>query len=146
MGNAEVRHHRPAGACFEQDVVRLDVTMYDAATVRVGECPRDFAQYARGIGWRERSLRSEPLSKCLAFDVAHHEEHESVCFADAMDRNDVRVRQSRGGARFLNEALARSCEPREVRRENLYCDIAIELYFAGEIYDSHSTAADFALQ
>src|SRR5258708_39862361 len=53
MGNAEVGHHRATGAGFEQDVVRLDVAMHDAAPVRVGECPCDFAQYARSVGrWK----------------------------------------------------------------------------------------------
>jgi hypothetical protein len=33
-----------------------------------------------------------------------------------------------------------------MRGKNLDCDIAIELDFPGEINDSHSTAANFALQ
>jgi hypothetical protein len=146
MGNPEVSDHCPARSRFEQDIVRFDITMYYAASVGVCECPRDFAQYACGVSGWERSLCSKLLSQRFAFDIAHYEEDESICFAYAMDRNDVRVRQSGCGSRFLEESLARSRQSSEVRGEDLDCDIAIELDFAGEIDDSHATAADFPLE
>src|SRR5690349_21375664 len=104
VGNPEVRHHCSPGAGLEQDVVRFDVAVYDAASVRVGECPCNFAQHTRSVGWWEWSLTAESLAECLAFDVAHDEEDEAVCFTNAMDRDDVRMRESGCGARFLNEA------------------------------------------
>ena len=47
LRDAEVGDH--GGAAGEQDVVRLDVAVHDAALVRVGERLRDFAQDARSL-------------------------------------------------------------------------------------------------
>src|SRR5260221_7568501 len=146
MGNPEVGHHRAAGAGFEQNVVRLDVAVHDAASVRVGERPCDLAQYARSVGRWEWSLRAEPVSQCLALDVAHDEEDEAVCLTHTMNRNDVRMREPGGGASLLHESLARRGECCEMHRENFDRNVAIELHVAREVNDSHSAASDFALE
>ena len=105
--DAEVGDERAAGARLEQDVVRLHVAMDDAASVRVRERPRDLAQHARRVGRRERPARAEPLAERLALDVAHDEEDEAAGLADAMDRDDVRMREAGGRARLAHESLAR---------------------------------------
>ena len=60
LGDAEVGDDR--GAAGEEDVVRLDVAMDDAALVRVGERARDVAQdahrFATGSGRRARAARA----------------------------------------------------------------------------------------
>jgi hypothetical protein len=53
VGDAEVGDQRAAGARLQEDVVRLDVAVDDAAAVRVGERPRHLAQHAGGVGRRE---------------------------------------------------------------------------------------------
>src|SRR5512144_1949322 len=120
--------------------------MDDAAAMRVRERPRDLAQDARGVRWREWTARPESLAERLTLDVAHHEEDEAVGLADAMDRHDVRMRESRGRARLAEEPLARLRAAREVRRQHLDGDVAVELHVAREVDDSHPAAAELALQ
>jgi hypothetical protein len=62
-----------------------------------------------------------------------------------MDRDDVRVREPGGRARLAQEALAR-LDRREVRREHLDRDVAVELYVAREEDDAHAAAAELALK
>jgi hypothetical protein len=63
-----------------------------------------------------------------------------------MDRDNVRVRESGGSARFLHESFARSGEACEVHREHFDGDITIQLHVAREVDDSHSPAADLTLE
>ena len=69
----------------------------------------------------------------FALDVGHDEEDETVRFADAMDRDDVRVGESGRHARLAQEPRARRPVAREVRRQDLDGDIAIQLHVPGEI-------------
>jgi hypothetical protein len=146
VGYPEVRHHRASGAGLDEDVVWLDIAVHDSASMGVCESPRDFAQDARSVGWREWSLRAKLIAECFAFDVAHDEKNEAIGCANAVNRDDVRMRQSGRGPRLVNEPLARGCEAGEVRWQHLDGDIAIELNIAGEINDSHSSAADLSLE
>jgi hypothetical protein len=146
VGDAEVGDQRAAGAGLQQDVVRLDVAVDDAAAVRVGERPGDLAQHARGVGRRKGTARAEPLAERLAGDVAHDEEDEAARRADAMDGDDVRVREPGGGARLAHEAVARGGGAGEGRREHLEGDVAVELHVAREVDDAHPAAAELALE
>ena len=144
--DAEVGDQRAAGARLQQDVVRLHVAMHDAAAVRVGERPRDLAQHARRVGGRQRAARAESLAERLALHVAHDEEDEAARLADAMDRDDVRMREAGGRARLAQEPLARLGGAREVRRQHLDGDVAVELHVAREVDDAHAAAAELALE
>src|SRR6185437_15864073 len=135
-----------AGGGLEQDVVGLHVAMDDAATVRVGERPRHLAQHARGIRRRKRALRAQPFAERLALDIAHDEEDEAADLADAVNRHDVRMRQPGGRARFAEESLARLGADGEMRREDFDGDVAVELYVAREIDDSHAAAAELSFE
>jgi len=135
-----------AGTGLQQDVVRLDVPMDDAAAVRVRERPGDFAQHARGIGRWERAARAESLSERLALHVAHDEEDEAARRSDAVDGDDVRVRESRGRARLAHEAFARVGRAREVGWQGLDGDVAVQLHVAREVHDAHPPAAELALE
>src|SRR5688500_15550332 len=145
MGDAEVGHERATGACLQQDVVRLDVPMNDAAAVRVSESPGHFAHYTHGVGGREGTARAKSVAECLALHVAHDEEDETAGLTNTMNRDDVRVRQSGRCARLAHESLARCGNLRQVKREHFDCDVAIELYVAREVDDSHPPAAELAL-
>ena len=57
----------------EQDVVRLDVAVHDAARVRVGEGARDVAQDADDFGDRERSPVGQATPERFALDERHGE-------------------------------------------------------------------------
>ena len=67
-------------------------------------------------------------------------------FADAMDRDDVRMREPGGRARLAQESLARLGGAREVRRQHLDGDVAVELHVAREVDDAHAAAAELALE
>ncbi len=58
----------------------------------------------------------------------------------------MRVRESGGRACLAHEPFARFGCAREVRREHLDGDVAVQLHVAGEVDDSHSTAAKLALE
>src|SRR5688500_8989216 len=117
-----------------------------STSVLVGECPCDLAHYSRSFRWREWPLRTKSFTQCLAFDVAHDEEDEAVRFTYAMDGDDVWMRESGRGARLLHEALARSGESREMHREDLDGYVTIQLDVTRQVDDSHSAAANLALQ
>ena len=57
--------------------------------------------------------RTQSLAERLALDVAHDEEDEAARLADAVDRNDVRVREPGRRTRLAQEALARLGGARE---------------------------------
>ena len=143
--DAEVGHQCAARARLEQDVVRLHVAVHDAAPVRVGERPRHLAQDARRLGRREGTARANPLAQRLALDVAHDEEDEAAGLADAMDGDDVRVREAGRHAGLADEPLARRRGTGEVGREDLDGDVAIELHVAREVDDPHAATAELAL-
>ena len=144
--DAEVGHERAARARLEQDVVRLDVPVHDAAAVRVRQRPGDLAHHAHRVGRRQRAPCAQPLAERLPLDVAHDEEDEPARLADAVDGDDVRVREAGGGARFAHEAFARLGGPRQVGGEHLDGHVAVELDVAGEVDDPHPAAAELPLK
>src|SRR5687768_12681858 len=107
--------------------------MDDAASVRVSESPGNLAHDTRCVGGREWTSRAKSIAECLSFDVAHDEEDEAVRLTNAMNRDDVRVRESGSCARLPHESLARCWDAREVQRENLDCNVAIQLHVAREV-------------
>src|SRR5262249_16921969 len=143
---AEISDERAARAGLEQNVVRLHIAVYDAASVRVGERPCHFAHHARGFGRRKRSACADTFAERLTFDIAHDEEDEAVRLADAMDRNDVRMREAGGHSSFTDEALSCMSLHGEVGGQNLDGDVAIELHVAREIDDAHAATAELALE
>ena len=146
MRDAEVGDQCSAGACLEEDVVRLDVTMDDASTVRIGQRPRDLAQHACGVGGWQWPTRAESLAKRLALHVAHDEEDEAARFTYAMNGDDVGVRESSGRASLTNKAFARLVCEGQVRRKHLDGDVAIQLHIAREIDHAHPAPAELALE
>ena len=51
-GNAEVGHDGAPRAALDENVVGLHVAMDESARMRVGQCPRGFAEHARRLVWR----------------------------------------------------------------------------------------------
>ena len=146
MGDAEIGDQRPPRAGLQQNVVRLDVPMDDAATVRVRQRPRDLAHHARRLGCRERTARAQPLAKRLTLDEAHDEEDEAARFADAMDRDDVRMRKAGRRTGLSHEPLARRRVVGERSRQDLDGDVTIQLHIARKVDDPHAPSAEFALE
>src|ERR1043166_4143630 len=93
-----------------------------------------------------RGPPADTLAERLALHVAHDEEDEAARLADAMDRDDVRVRESRRHARLAQEPLARRRVAREECRQDLDGDVAIQLHVAREVDHAHAAAAELALE
>jgi len=145
-GDAEVRHQRAPGTRFEQDVVGLHVAVDYPASMRIGQRPGDFAHHASRVGGRKGAARTDSLAQRLALHVTHHEEDEAGGLADAMDGDDVRVRETGCQACLSHEPLARLRIESQVSGQDLYGDVAIELNVAGEVHHSHASASELALE
>ena len=144
--DAEVRDHRASGATLEQDVGGLHVAVDDALRVRVSERPRDFPQHPRRVVRRQRAARRHALRQRLAVDVRHDVEDETARLVDRVDRNDVRMGESRRGARLAHEPVAQLRVRGELGRQQLDRDGAIETHLAREIHHAHSAATELALE
>ena len=145
LGDAEVRHDDPAAAAFQQDVVRLDVAVNDAESVRgaerVGGFHEDAARFLRG----QASPALQPLGQRLTVDEGHHEVDEAVrAFTHRVDRHDVRVRYPRGRLRFAQEADPDLLPEGQLGRQHFDGHLPLEPLVPGVIDHSHSAPADFA--
>src|SRR6185295_11397560 len=146
-GDAEVRNHRPSRRTVDEDVVRLDVAMHHAASVCVGQRIGDVAEDAHGAVYGPCTFSRQANAEALAVDVGHHEVDESTAFrlVDAVDGNDVRVAELRGGLCFPNESHAHVRIERDVGRQDLDRYRSIEPRIDGAIYDRHPAAANLTL-
>jgi hypothetical protein len=133
--DAEVREEtRPVGT--PQDVLRLDVAMHDAVAMRVVERTGDLAHDPqRGV----RVLGDERGGRAGAARLVFHRHVRGArVLADVEDRDDVRMAQVRGDARFAQEAPCRARVLREGRRQHLQRDLARERLLHGEVHQRHS--------
>jgi hypothetical protein len=107
LGDAEVGHqHMAAG---EQHVVGLDVPVYDAALVGVGQRVADLDQNLDCIVDRQLALPCEPSAEGLSFHVGHGVIKEPAGFARIVHRQDVRVLEPGGGLDLAEESLGSQC-------------------------------------
>ena len=91
---------------------------------------------------RERFSRRQELAKRLPVYELHRDVGGSFGFADVVDRQDVRVVQGRGRARFLLEALAAIGMGGRVGRQHLDRHVAPEPGVGRAIDLSHPARAD----
>src|SRR6185503_20623746 len=107
------------------------------------ECFRDLAGDDADISDRQPRLAGEPLLESFALDVRHHVVEDFVSSARVVERDDVRVRQSRGDLDLLEEPRRRE---RESGLQDLDGDAAVVLEISGEIDRCHPTASELALE
>ena len=103
LRDAEVGHRR--GTAGEQDVVRLDVAVHDAALVRVRRAPSATSRRmptASAIGSGPRASRR---AQRLAFDERHRVVRQAAHLARGEHRHDVRMLESGGELDLALEAL-----------------------------------------
>src|SRR5690349_10750054 len=84
-GDSEIRYERATRLRLDQDVVRLDIPMNDAATVRIGKSPTHFAEQARGHRGRQWPARAKTIAKRLTVHVCHDEEDEALRLTNPID-------------------------------------------------------------
>ena len=113
--------------------------------MRVAQRPGHFLQQLEREARRERTGALHPIAQGFAVHEAHHEQHQLTAGFDEVNRHDIGMREPGGGPRLLDEALALVGAGREVRREQLDGDRAVERHIAGQQHDAHTAAAELAL-
>ena len=93
-----------AAVAREKDVLGLEVTVDDAFVMRRGEPLRDLQRGVDGAARRERAAR-EPVAQGLALKELADDVRPAAVMPDVVDRQEVRMVEHPGGARFLLEPL-----------------------------------------
>ena len=143
LGDPEVGHHGRALA--EQHVLRFDVAVHDATTVRVRERPRDVAHHIHDVRDRER-----PVDDAIAQRRAAHEWHDVVrhtARGDAVAEygNDVWLLQRRGELDLPRETLGTETL-RQLPRQHLDHHLALQPEVTGEEHARHASPTQLTLE
>ncbi len=140
LGDAEVGEDDSIAFLVDEDVVRLDIAMDDAATVRVGESIRRLRQVPEDLF--ERWLRVVPQEDAhtLAANERDSEERQASLVVDLVDLDDVGVIELALGAGLSCEALNDLGIIAEQREQHLDSDLAVERLLVAEEDDGHSAA------
>ena len=96
-------------------------------------------------GAKEGALRPMPfdsLGQILALDEFHHERRDAPTFFEPVDGGDIGMVQRGKRLRFTLEAREPLGVVRERLRQDLDCDVAIELGITRPIDFAHASAAD----
>ena len=80
--------------------------MHDARAVRHGECRGGFAQHSAGVVHRQPAGTVQVRLETRTRDQRHHVPHQPFSFTHTVDRDDVRMPQSRDRFGFTPKALA----------------------------------------
>jgi hypothetical protein len=142
LRNAEVGHHR--GAAAQQDVVRLDVPMHDAALVGVRKRARHVAEDRQHLGHGQWAAR-KPSAQTLAVDERHRVVRHAAGIAGVQHGNDVRLLQRRRELDLALEALGADALE-EIGGEHLDDHLATEADFVGDEDTTHTAATELALE
>ena len=98
----KIQNFRVVALCHK-DIRGFDVPMNDAFRMRGIESVRNFDGHVEALVDFRRVIADQLLQRC-PFQKLHGQECFPVCFANAVDRADVRVIQRRSGLRFSLEA------------------------------------------
>ena len=145
LGHAEIQNldeDRAVARRFEEDVVGLQIAMDDAFGVSCVNGRTDLAHDVDGrTDWQLRAvLDLDPESASL--EELHHK--VGAAFLDdseVVDRDDVRVLQSRDGERFPLEALRDDCVLQEVAADDFQRDGSLEVHLRRAIHGAHAATA-----
>jgi hypothetical protein len=143
LGDPEVRDD--GGARRKQHVGGLDVAMYDAVVVRIGQRLREVAQDLHGLVERH-GTRLNARAQGIPRHERHGVEGEPITRdAGIEDRDDVRLLQRRRQPNLAREPLGAQADG-ALWREHLDDDIAIEGGVVREEHACHATARQFTLE
>src|SRR4030095_5622129 len=131
--------------CIYQNVSWLNVSMENTALVRVMQSAGEPGNQFHCTPDRQKLAPNE-LVKRGAFDQFHAEVARPITLANFVDRNNVRIIQTRRSFRFQAESLAAVLLGPMAFNENLECDCAIETFLSRSIDNALTSAADFFQQ
>ena len=135
----------------QENILRLDVPVYDALSVRVVQCTRDFRSNSQRIGNGKLLLAVESLSHRFAFHIRHHVVRSASQLA-CVFTNDSRIDETQdmgvleicGNSDLLEKPV--SAEHRsELGVKNFYRDFAIVFRVVGEIDGCHAAGSELTL-
>src|SRR5687767_10132654 len=99
----------------EEDVLRLDVSMYDAGSVRRIERRAHLAQQIRYLTRRSPAMSRNLLRQCAARQVFHHDERRAIVQLTEVEHvDDAGMPDSGHRACFVRELGARGRVERRI--------------------------------
>ena len=129
------------------DVLRLEVTMHDAAGMSCGYAVEHRLEPLRN---QRRHHRAVPFQRDAQRVSLHTLHHDVRTFAfqrsDVMHGDDVRMAETRRCARFTPEAAQRTRLTERTTQHDLRRDHTIELQIVGFVHRTHAAAADEPVQ
>ncbi len=137
LGDAEIRYE--CVITGKENVLGFDIPMRHALLVCVLEGVGDVEEDPDGVTDRKLAGTLQSRAQRLAFDARHRVIQQVVVRAGEKERDDVGLLQSRRQLNLTAKALdVDACA--ELRRQDLYDDIATERDFADDEDARHSTA------
>ena len=112
--------------------------------MRVRERVRHFARDLERVVERELLLADEAVAEGLPFHERHHVVQVPPASPGVEQRQDVGMRQLRGGLDLAQEAVEAEAG-RQFGAENLERDVAVVPEIAGKVDGRHPAGAEFAL-
>jgi hypothetical protein len=144
LRDAEVEDLRLA-AIRDEDVVRLDVAMYDAEVMGDADRRKQLLQQVHRHVHAETPVLVEPRAHRAAFDPLHDDEQHRAVLVEVVDADDARVVQRRYGRGLAVEALAEVRVARVLLGQDLDGDRYLQARMRGAINDSHRSPPELRL-
>ena len=112
----------------------------------VGEMQRfgDSAHDGCHDRWSERALSFQHALEGVALDVLHHDEHQSGALLDGINRDDARVIELGGRARFDHEAVGNPLHVEQIGEHDLDGHGPVKRDVERKKHGRHPAAADLA--
>ena len=121
----------------EQNIVGLDVAMYDTVRMRIAERAGDVAKDAHAFSDGEFLLSGNPRAQRFAFDERHREIREAVGVTRRDEWNDVRLLELCSELNFPLEPIGADSGG-QIGRENFDNDLSVEPVLGSEENPGHA--------
>ena len=142
-GDSEIGQQRSAGDLVEEDVLRFDITMDHAATMRVGERAGDVAQHVFGFVRRHGASGQGRLEGHAGHEL-HHERQSVVQSLDRVQRHNVRMLELRHRTRLARETGDGFLVGVKARTHDLDGHVATERMLTRTIDNGHAAASELS--
>ena len=126
----------------EEDVLRLEVAVDDAALVRRGEAAGELPGVVDGLARRQRAVLAKARAQRLALEELRDDVALIALAAEVVDGQDVRMIEHPRGARLLLETPQGVGIVREAARQHLHRDVAAEARVVRAIDLAHPPGPD----
>ena len=131
-----------ASVVGEEHVLGLQVAVHDAGLVRGGEPAEHRLHDVDGLLGGELAVILEQVAQRDAGQVLHHQVRHVGVLALVEHVDDVRMRETGGRTRLLNEAALERVVVGEVAVHDLDRDAAFEAQIGGQIDGRHAASSD----